>query len=182
MRVLVGDDFMAGRGVISRVLGAGATTLSAEQVAALKAEIGKPAYAGMSVAEVCDALNLPAQVENPEPQGQVRSSTTIGALKDWWRPLLAAVSDVPKRDKWLAVSGARLSQYTDGYVVEYDAEMFVPLRLGALADKVIAQADMDALMPLIPDPAYLPTFWVAISDTLFGTGALVEASDLAGLA
>ena len=181
MRILIGDDLMAGRGTVSRVLGAGATILSAGQTATLKAEIAKPAYTGMSVAELCDAINLPGQVDNPVDVTQVRSSTTIALLKEWWRPLLGAVTDPAKKQKWFSLSSSYLAQYSDDYRVEYDASSFAPLRVGALADKIVTQDDLDALMPLVDDPAYVPTFWLSVSDTLFGTGTLIEASDLVGL-
>ncbi len=55
-------------------------TLSAAEFASLRAELQKPAYAGLTDSQRFDLLHAPAAVANPTPQGQTAKPFTIAQV------------------------------------------------------------------------------------------------------
>ena len=180
MRILVESDKYADRAVISRVLGS-RLVLSGDQKKALVAELKDPAYAGKTASEIVSMLNEYKLVDNPAPPTMVRQSTTVGQLKDWFRPIVFPRLGDSTGQKWLQKSGILLSQYQDSARVEYDSPTFSPLRVDAVKDGLLTQADLDVLMPLVQDIAYNVKLWQSAADVLLGPGSLVDDGDLVGL-
>lgn len=55
--------------------------LTSDELEILAIELAKPEYAGLSIAEKLDRLNLPRVVPNPEPEYTARPDITIGELQ-----------------------------------------------------------------------------------------------------
>lgn len=148
--------------------------LTAGEVAALKAELAKPAYAGKTSAERVKLLMSAALVDNPVPETQIRQHCTITELRDWLRPIVFGTL----QQKWIPKSGIMFGLYSDDYIVEYDAEVFVTMRDEALADGLVTQAQLDEQFPVINDPAYSPKIWQTPCEAVLGELSVVTLGDV----
>jgi hypothetical protein len=153
------------------------TDLGAEELAALKVELEKPAYAGKSSPERVALLMAPALIDNSNPQKEIRKPSTVGELRDWLRPIIL-VAAPGLQQKWVPKSSMMLGLYNAHDVVEYDSSTFQPLRLEALADKLVTQAQMDTMFPMVPDPAYQAKIWVTPCEAVLGDLSVVTLGDV----
>ena len=167
-------DMAALADVLSQATG---SDLSGAQVAALKIEMAKPAYAGKTSAERVKLLMSAALVDNPVPETQIRQHCTITELRDWLRPIVFTASGTLQQ-KWIPKSGIMFGLYSDDYIVEYDAGVFVTMRDEALADGLVTQAQLDEQFPVINDPAYSPKIWQTPCEAVLGELSVVTLGDV----
>ncbi len=151
--------------------------LSAGDVAKVKTELAKPAYAGKTSAERLRLLMAPVLVDNPVIVAVVRQSCTITELQEWLRPIIFAAS-AALQQKWVPKSGIMFALYSPDYVVDYNAATFAPIRVDALADKLITQAQLDDRFPLVPDPSWSPKIWQTPCEAVLGDLSVVTLGDV----
>jgi hypothetical protein len=151
--------------------------LGAGDVAKIKTELAKPAYGGKTPAERVEMLMAPVLVDNPVIVAVVRQSCAITELQEWLRPIIFTASPTLQQ-KWVPKSGIMFALYSPDYVVEYNAATFAPIRVEALADGLITQAQLDERFPLISDPSYSPKIWQTPIEGLLGDLSVVTLGDV----
>jgi hypothetical protein len=164
-------------GALADVLKQDAPALTTAEIAALKAELAKPAYAGKTSAERVVLLMAPVLITNPVAVTQVRKTCTITELQDWLRPIIFTSSPALQQ-KWVPKSGIMFGLYSPDYVVEYASTTFAPIRLEAVADGLITQAQLDEQFPMIDDPAYQEEIWQTPCEAVLGDLAVVRLADV----
>lgn len=174
------DMMMLGR-VLSKNDG-----MTSGELAALKAELSKPVYAGKTSAERVVLLMSPVLVDNPEPRRDLHKTCTCQEMLTFLYPLIrvagsgAAWADTIKdlQERPLAV-------------IRWDDDDFVPLRTAAttpghalyvcdlaLIETPSAENGYKAIMEKYPDPSYSAKVWQTPIEVVWGDLAVVSLSQV----
>lgn len=150
--------------------------LTADQKASLKAELGGAAYQGKSAGEIVRLLNTPQVLPNPV-KILPRTSCSVDEFTKWMLSARAAAlaAGGAVNAKYAAISDALLPYVTAQRTVDLTSETLKNICEQLVTDGLKTQTEVDALGS-VPAP---PIIRVSRAAALLGTGAFVEAGDIA---